>query len=125
MLDDETLQTALCEVEAILIDHPITSSSDEPNDLKALTPKPLIQLKVKPICLYMTCISAEEESKCNTLQICFGKGGSRNTMMREGQSFDLVLGMDFISPRSLCLMGRIIETMADSKGFVHLVRFRT
>lgn len=41
-LDDEGLQTALCEVKAILNDRPITPSSDYPNDLDALTPNHLI-----------------------------------------------------------------------------------
>lgn len=32
-LDDEGFHTVLCEVEAILNDHPITKTSDDPNDL--------------------------------------------------------------------------------------------
>lgn len=48
-LDDEGLQTALCEVEAILNDRPITTVSGDPNDLEALTPNHLLQLKGKPI----------------------------------------------------------------------------
>lgn len=48
-LDDEGLQTALCEVEAILNDRPITTMSDDHNDLEALTPNHLLQLKRKPI----------------------------------------------------------------------------
>ncbi|KAK0139429.1 hypothetical protein N1851_023850 [Merluccius polli] len=40
-LDDETLSTALCEVEAILNDRPITTVSSGPNDLEPLTPNHL------------------------------------------------------------------------------------
>ena len=48
-LDDETLQTAMCEAEAILNDRPITPSSDDPNDIEAPTPNHILQLKGKPI----------------------------------------------------------------------------
>lgn len=36
-LDDEGFHTVLCEVEDILNDHPITTVSDDSNDLEALT----------------------------------------------------------------------------------------
>ena len=37
LLDDEALQTALCEVEAIMNDRPITTVTSDPNDLEPLT----------------------------------------------------------------------------------------
>ena len=49
VLDDEALSTVLCEVEAILNDRPITPSTDDPNDLEALTPNHLLQLKAQPL----------------------------------------------------------------------------
>lgn len=48
-LDDETLQTALCEVESIMNDRPLTTVSSDPNDLEPLTPNHLLLLKTKPI----------------------------------------------------------------------------
>ena len=39
-LDDETLQTSLCEVEAIM---------NDPKDLEPLTPNHLLQLKAQPV----------------------------------------------------------------------------
>ena len=48
-LDDEGLQTVMCEVEAILNSRPLTTVSDNPNDLEPLTPNHLLQLKVQPI----------------------------------------------------------------------------
>lgn len=45
-LDDKTLQTALCEVEAIMNDRPITTASNDPNDLESLTPNHLLQLNL-------------------------------------------------------------------------------
>lgn len=48
-LDIEALQTALCEVEAIMNDRPITTVTSDPNDLEPLTPNHLLQLKSKPV----------------------------------------------------------------------------
>lgn len=48
-VDDESLHTIICEVEAILNDQPITKVSDDPNDLEALTPNHLLLLKRKPL----------------------------------------------------------------------------
>lgn len=48
-LDDDMLQTALCEVECILNDRPITTVSGDPKDLEPLTPNHLLQLKSKPL----------------------------------------------------------------------------
>lgn len=39
------LQTLLCEVESIMNNRPITTLSDDPNDLKPLTPSHLLLLK--------------------------------------------------------------------------------
>lgn len=48
-LDDDSFHTALCEVEFILNDRPLTSVSDDPNDLDVLTPNHLLQLKSNPV----------------------------------------------------------------------------
>ncbi len=42
VIDDEGLSTLMCEVEAIVNSRPITKSSDDPNDLEALTPNHLL-----------------------------------------------------------------------------------
>ena len=47
-LDDERLQTLLCEVEATLNYRPITKTSEDPNDLEPLTPNHILLLKGKP-----------------------------------------------------------------------------
>ena len=49
LLVDKALQTALCEVEAIMNDRPITTVTNYPNDLKPLTPNHLLYLKAKPV----------------------------------------------------------------------------
>lgn len=48
-VDDESLQTLMCEIEAIINDRPITTSSDDLNDLEALTPNHLLLLKRQPL----------------------------------------------------------------------------
>ena len=44
-LDDENLRTLFCEVEAILNGRPITTVSDDVNDLKVLAPNDLLLLR--------------------------------------------------------------------------------
>ena len=44
-LDDESLQTLMCEVEAILNATPQTKTSEDPRDLKAITPNHLLLLR--------------------------------------------------------------------------------
>lgn len=54
LLTDESLHTLLCEVEYIVNSRPLTKSSDDPNDLEALTPNHLLLLKTEvsaPWCL--------------------------------------------------------------------------
>ena len=46
-LDDESLQTLLCEVEAILNNPPITATATLHNGLDALTPNHLLQLRFR------------------------------------------------------------------------------
>lgn len=48
-MDDEGLQMILCEVEAIVNDRLITKTSDDPNDLDALSPNHLLLLKTQAI----------------------------------------------------------------------------
>ena len=44
LLDDECLNTLMCEVEAIVNGQPLTKLSDDPRDLKPLTPNHLLLL---------------------------------------------------------------------------------
>lgn len=48
-LDEEGLQTVLCEVESIINGRPITKASTDPNDLEALTPNHLLILRTVPL----------------------------------------------------------------------------
>ena len=49
VLDDEGLNTLLCEVEAIINGRPITKLSDDPRDLEPLTPNHLLLLRSGPV----------------------------------------------------------------------------
>ena len=47
--DDESLQTLMCEVEAIINDRPIAKSSDDVNNVEALSPNHILLLKRQPL----------------------------------------------------------------------------
>ena len=49
VLDNEGLNTLLCEVEAIINGRPITKLSDDPRDLEPLTPNHLLLLRSGPV----------------------------------------------------------------------------
>ena len=48
-VNDECLHTLLCEVEYILNDRPLTTTTDDPSDLEALTPNHLLLMKKQPV----------------------------------------------------------------------------
>ena len=45
MLDNESLQTVMCEAESIINGRPLTAISDDPKDLEPLTPNHLLLLR--------------------------------------------------------------------------------
>lgn len=142
MVDDEALNTIFCEVEAISNDRPITPSSDDPNDLEALTPNHLLLLKGKPTLPPGLFESVETYGKRRWKQVqyisdLFWKRWAKEYLPilqqcqkwnKPHRSFlvgDLVLIIDDSAPRNSWSMGRIIETMKDNKGFVRRVRVKT
>ena len=44
-LDDESLQTLMCEAESIINGRPLTTVSNDPRDLEPLTPNHLLLLR--------------------------------------------------------------------------------
>ena len=141
-LDEEGLQTALCEVEAILNDRPLTPMSDDPGDLEALTPNHLLQLKCKPS--LPPGIFKKEDLYCRRrwrqvqyIADLFWRRWAKEylPLLQERQKWnrprrslspgDLVLIVDETAPRNSWLMGRILQTMPDSKGLVRQVRVKT
>lgn len=141
-LDDEGLQTVMCEVEAIINSRPITHSSDDANNVEALTPNHLLLMRTRPNIppgvfdkddqharrrwrqiqyianLFWTRWTREylpflqERQKCLTPQRNFAPG-------------DIVLIMDESAPRNSWSMGRVIKTLPDSSGTVRRVSVQT
>ena len=141
-LDDECLQTALCEVEAIMNDRPITTVSDDVKDPEPLTPNHLLLMKGMPILppglfekhdIY----SRRRWKQVQYLSDLFWKRWTREylPLMQERQKWnevrenlksgDIVLVIDDNSPRNSWPMGRIMDVFPDKWGHVRRVRIRT
>ena len=141
-LDDESLHTILCEVEGILNDRPITKVSDDVNDLEALTPNHILLLKGKPVLapglfeendLYIR----RRWRQVQYLSNLFWKRWIREylPLLQERQKWarprrsfmmgDIVIIMDHTAPRGSWIMGRVIKTYPDKKGFVRAVQLKT
>lgn len=141
-LDDESLQTALCEVEAIMNSRPITTLSDDANDPEPLTPNHLLQMKGMPILppglfekndIY----SRRRWKQVQYISDLFWKRWTREylPLMQERQKWnevkdnlkpgDIVLIIDENSPRNSWPMGRITDTFPDKEGQVRSVKIKT
>lgn len=142
VLDEESLQTVLCEVETILNDRPLTVVSDDVKDPEPLTPNHLLLLKGKPLLppgvfKKDDCYARRRWRQVQYIVDLFWKRWVREylPLMQERQKWnvvrknlkpdDIVLIMDDTSPRNSWLMGRIIETIPDSRGHVRRVKIRT
>lgn len=76
-VDDEGLQTFLCEVEAKLNDHPLTKISDDPHDFEPLTPNHILLMKGKPalppgLLRRRICTPSGDGDKFSSYQTFFG-----------------------------------------------------
>lgn len=142
VLDDEGLQTLICEVEAILNDRPITKLSEDPMDLEALTPNHLLLLKTKPILSPGLFVKEDLYLRRRWRQVqymadLFWKRWTQEylPLIQERQQWskvkrnfgpgDIVVVVDSTAPRGSWLMGRILETKADAQGLVRTVRLQT
>lgn len=142
MLDDESLQIVLCEIESILNDRPITTVSNDGCDPKALTPNHLLLLKGKPLLppgLFQKddCYSRRRWKQVQYIADLFWKRFVKeylplmqerqkwNMVIKNLQPNDIILIVDDTSPRSSWPMGRVIETIPDSTGYVRRVKVRT
>lgn len=141
-LDEESLQTLLCEVEAIINSRPITKVSNDPNDLEALTPNHLLLLKVKPPMSPGVFDKADLYSRRRWRQVqymadIFWKRWIKEYLpdLQERQKWqslvqnlkpgDVVLVADDSAPRNSWVMGRVLQTFTDNKGLVRQARVKT
>lgn len=142
VLDEEGLQTLLCEAEAIINSRPITRASSDLNDLEALTPNHLLLLKTKPS-LPPGVFKRDDQyvrrrwKQVQYLADIFWKRWCKEylTQLQERQRWsiigrnlhvgDVVLIVDETSPRSSWPLGKVVETFPDRKGLVRQVKVRT
>lgn len=141
-LDDEGLQTILCEVEAILNDRPITRMSDDPNDLEALTPNHILLLKRKPVLPPGLFDQKDQYARKRWKQAqyiadLFWKRWISEyvPVMQERQKWsearrnfkpgDIVIIADATAPRGSWMMGRVLEAKPDARDLVRTVLLQT
>ena len=133
-LDDESLATVMCEIEAIINGRPITVVSDDAKDLNPFTPNHLLlQLSgayLPPGVFYKDDnYSRKRWRQVQYLSDLFWKRWTkeylpslqkRTKWLRPSRKFqvdDIVIMVEN-SPRNMWSIGRAIETYADKDGFV-------
>ena len=141
-LDEEGLHTVLCEVEAIINGRPITKASMDPHDLEALTPNHLLLLKALPSLPPGVFQEADMYARRRWKQVqymsdLFWKRWVKEYLpqLQERQRWsgvkrnlvpgDLVLIVDSTAPRNSWVIGRVLQTFPDRRGFVRQVRIKT
>ncbi|KAL0177460.1 hypothetical protein M9458_026354, partial [Cirrhinus mrigala] len=141
-LTDEGLQTLFCEVEAILNNRPITTTSSDPFDLEPLTPNHILLLNSQPILppgefSKVDLYTRRRWKQVQYLADLFWKRWTQEylTLMQERQKWskvrqninvgDIVVIVDPTSPRSSWPLARILETKPDSGGLVRSVKLKT
>jgi transposase InsO family protein len=140
-LNDEGLATLLCEVESILNGRPLTPTSDDPNDLSALTPNHLLLLRSGETCPPGTFSQTDNYVRRRWRQIqyladIFWKRWtkeylpllqSRQTWLKEKRNVkegDLVLLVEN-GPRNYWNLGRVLEVQKDKHDIVRVVKVKT
>ena len=143
VLDDESLNTLMCEVESIVNGRPITKVSDDPRDLNALTPSHLLLLRAGTA-MPPGVFSKEDNYTCRRwrqVQYLSNIFWSRCTKeylpsLQQRQKWtkpqrnlavnDIVLLLDENMPRSLWPLARVLEVYSNRKdGLVRSVKVRT
>ncbi|XP_076839331.1 uncharacterized protein LOC143484479 [Brachyhypopomus gauderio] len=141
-MNDDCLHTIMCEVESIINGRPLTSVSDDANDIEPLTPNHLLLLKSQPIMPPGTFCKDDMYARRRWKQVqyladLFWSRWTREylPLLQERQKWlkprrnfmmgDVVLLVDSSSPRNSWVMGKVVETMPDSSGMVRRVKLKT
>ena len=131
-----------CEIEAILNNLPITTTSSDPSDLEPLTPNHILLLNSKPVLppgefTKVDLYARRRWKQVQYLADLFWRRWTQEylTLMQERQKWskvrknintgDIVVIVDPSSPRSSWPLGRVLETKPDSKGLVRSVKLKT
>lgn len=132
---DETLLTLVCEAEAVINSRPLTPCSNDPKDMKALTPYDILLLRpVVPLPnglfvkedTYVTKSYKAAQHLANVFWARFRKEylpslQIRSKWRRERKDIqvnDLVLLVDEKAPRGVWLMGRVSKVKLSDDGHV-------
>ena len=141
-VNDDCLLTVLCEVESIINGRPLTSISDDANDLEPLPPNHLLLLKSQPtmppgIFSKNDTYTRKRWKQVQYIADLFWTRWTREylPLLQERQKWsrpqrnfstgDVVMLVDSSSPRNSWLMGRVVETLPDSSGAVRRVKIKT
>ena len=141
-LNNDELNTLLCEVESILNSRPLTTVSDDPNDLEPLTPNHILLVKSGPTFPPGLFSSADHYVKRRWRQVQYladvfwsrwKKEYLSNLQRRQKWNHslpnhsvgDLVLLVDQNLPRNQWSVGKIIKTFPDDCGIIRRVTVRT
>ena len=143
VLDDEGLNTLMCEIEAIINSRPITKVSSDPRDPNALTPNHLLLLRGSPAA--PPGVFSKEDTygrrrwrQVQYLSNVFWRRWIReylpslqqrhkwNKIQRNLAVDDLVLFLNENTPRSSWPLARVLEVYANTKdGLVRSVKLKT
>ena len=138
ILNEDQLSTLFCEAEAIINGRPLTSLSDDPNDLTALTPSHLLTLKPGLTEFVETnktdCFSKRKWRQVQFIANLFWNRFKteyisslqiRQKWIKEQKDLeinDIVLIVDEKLPRGHWPLGRITEIISDSDNHVRRVK---
>ena len=142
-LNDETLRTLLCEAEATVNSRPMTTLSDDPDDLHPLSPCQLLTMKTNmlfPLPGRFNKCDIYSRKKWRQVQYLANLFWSRwrreylsqlqsrqkwTQPQRNLRNGDLVLIKEDDIPRNKWMLGRVIEVNPDSHGHVRSVVVHT
>ena len=141
-LTDESLQTLFCEVESIVNSRPITMVTYDVNDVEALTPNHMLLLNTKPQLPPTVTSDSDTYARRRWRQVQYLSDVFWSRWVKEYlpqlqarqrwvsprrniKVDDVVVLVDEHAPRNSWLLGRVLQTRPDRKGFVRQCEVKT